>query len=59
MWFLLNLHAKSCTRADCPVPRCKEIKDVRRRQTMRQEEKRRVAYQAMLRNQQQLQAKGQ
>ncbi len=23
MWCLLNLHAKSCTRADCPVPRCK------------------------------------
>eukprot|EP00967_Tisochrysis_lutea_P021097 scaffold23960_cov22-Tisochrysis_lutea.AAC.4 len=35
MWFLLNLHAKSCTRTDCPVPRCKEIKDLRRRQTAR------------------------
>jgi len=59
MWFLLNLHAKSCTRTDCPVPRCKEIKDLRRRQTARKEEQRRHQYQAMLRNQQQLQAKGQ
>jgi E1A/CREB-binding protein len=23
MWCLLNLHAKSCTESDCPVPRCK------------------------------------
>lgn len=23
MWCLLNLHAKSCSRPDCPVPRCK------------------------------------
>ncbi len=23
MWCLLNLHAKSCTTSDCPVPRCR------------------------------------
>ncbi|KAG2482629.1 hypothetical protein HYH03_018437 [Edaphochlamys debaryana] len=51
MWCLLNLHAKSCTRADCSVPRCKELKELRRRQTNRQEEKRRAAYAAMLRQQ--------
>ncbi len=51
MWFLLNLHAKSCTRADCNVPRCRELKELRRRQAQRMEAKRRVAYQAMLRNQ--------
>lgn len=58
MWCLLNLHAKSCTRADCPVPRCRELKELRRRQTARQEEKRRHAYQKMLRQQQLLQAQG-
>jgi E1A/CREB-binding protein len=51
MWFLLNLHAKSCMRADCNVPRCRELKELRRRQAQRMEAKRRVAYQAMLRNQ--------
>jgi len=51
MWCLLNLHSKSCTRSDCPVPRCRELKELRRRQTARQEDKRRMAYAAMLRNQ--------
>ena len=51
MWCLLNLHAKSCSRADCPVPRCRELKELRRRQTARQEEQRRKAYQNMLRQQ--------
>jgi E1A/CREB-binding protein len=23
MWCLLNLHAKSCTTTNCPVPRCR------------------------------------
>jgi E1A/CREB-binding protein len=23
MWCLLNLHAKSCTTSDCPLPRCR------------------------------------
>ena len=56
MWCLLNLHAKSCNRSDCPVPRCRELKDLRRRQAARQEDKRRLAYAQMLRNQQMLQA---
>lgn len=59
MWALLNLHAKSCTTANCPVPRCKDMKEQWRRQTSRKEDKRRHAYQAMLRQQQQLQASGQ
>jgi hypothetical protein len=25
MWCLLNLHAKSCTTSDCPVPRCRWV----------------------------------
>eukprot|EP00798_Chlamydomonas_sp_ICE-L_P023039 gene23039-30234_t len=56
MWYLLNLHAKGCTRHDCPVPRCREIKELRRKQTARQEEKRRLAYQNMLRQQNAAQA---
>ncbi len=51
MWGLLNLHAKSCTRSDCPVPRCRELKEMRRRQAARQEDQRRMAYQKMLRTQ--------
>ncbi|GFH07343.1 uncharacterized protein HaLaN_02130, partial [Haematococcus lacustris] len=58
MWFLLNLHAKSCSRSDCPVPRCRELKDLRRKQTARQEEQRRKAYQNMLRTQYQGQMQG-
>jgi E1A/CREB-binding protein len=27
MWCLLNLHAKSCTTSDCPVPRCRWVQD--------------------------------
>eukprot|EP00775_Hariotina_reticulata_P014539 gene14539-14667_t len=50
MWCLLNLHAKSCTTSDCPVPRCRELKDLRRRQTAHIEQKRRAAYASMMRN---------
>lgn len=28
MWCLLNLHAKSCTTSDCPVPRCRWVQGV-------------------------------
>ncbi|KAK9824572.1 hypothetical protein WJX72_011411 [[Myrmecia] bisecta] len=51
MWALLQLHAKQCQAASCPVPRCRELREMRRRQMARQEEKRRHAYQAMLRQQ--------
>jgi len=51
MWLLLQMHAKSCGEDACPVPRCRELRDARRRQAARQEEQRRVAYQAMLRAQ--------
>eukprot|EP00878_Enallax_costatus_P031506 GHUV01034456.1.p1 GENE.GHUV01034456.1~~GHUV01034456.1.p1 ORF type:complete len:308 (+),score=93.52 GHUV01034456.1:203-1126(+) len=50
MWCLLNLHAKSCTTSDCPVPRCRELKELRRRQTAHIEQKRRAAYANMMRN---------
>ena len=51
MWGLLQLHAKQCQAADCPVPRCRELREMRRRQMSRQEDARRHAYQAMLRQQ--------
>jgi len=51
MWALLQLHAKQCNVADCPVLRCRELRQMRRLQMQRQEEKRRVAYKNMLRNQ--------
>lgn len=52
MWGLLQLHAKQCQASDCPVPRCRELREMRRRQMSRQEDQRRHAYQAMLRQQQ-------
>jgi E1A/CREB-binding protein len=27
LWCLLGLHAKRCTKANCPVPRCKCVSD--------------------------------
>ena len=51
LWLLLQMHAKACVEAACPVPRCRELRDLRRRQAARQEEARRAAYQAMLRAQ--------
>ena len=55
MWGLLQLHAKQCQASDCPVPRCRELREMRRRQMSRQEDQRRHAYQAMLRQQAQQQ----
>ncbi|GAB4815528.1 hypothetical protein N2152v2_002574 [Parachlorella kessleri] len=51
MWALLQAHAKTCTASDCPVPRCSQLRELRRHQAARQEEKRRAAYRAMLRAQ--------
>lgn len=51
MWSLLQLHARGCQAVDCPVPRCRELREMRRRQIVRQEEQRRQGYQNMLRNQ--------
>ena len=51
MWSLLQLHAKGCQAADCPVPRCRELREMRRRQIVRQENQRRAGSQQMLRNQ--------
>ncbi|KAG1663398.1 hypothetical protein FOA52_011676 [Chlamydomonas sp. UWO 241] len=55
---LLNLHAKSCSVSVCPVPRCREFKELRRRQANRQEEQRRKAYAHMLKAQQAQQQQG-
>ena len=49
MWMLLQVHAKQCQRSDCPVPRCKELREMRRRAVVRQEDQRRVAYKNMVR----------
>ena len=46
---LLQVHAKQCQRSDCPVPRCKELREMRRRAVVRQEDQRRVAYKNMVR----------
>lgn len=51
MWSLLQLHAKGCQAANCPVPRCRELREMRRRQIARAEDQRRVGYQQLLRNQ--------
>lgn len=51
MWALLQLHAKGCNEAKCPVPRCLDLRAMRRKQAKRQDEQRRTAYKAMLRNQ--------
>ena len=32
MWALLQLHAKQCQETNCPVPRCRELREMRRRQ---------------------------
>lgn len=48
MWMLLQVHAKQCQRSDCPVPRCKELREMRRRAVVRQEDQRRVAYKNMV-----------
>ncbi len=48
MWALLQLHAKQCQETSCPVPRCRELREMRRRQTARQEAQRRSGYQQML-----------
>jgi E1A/CREB-binding protein len=51
MWALLQAHAKMCTAADCPVPRCRELRMLRRKQAARQDDLRRQKYRAMLREQ--------
>lgn len=48
---LLQVHAKQCQNNACPVPRCRELREMRRRAVARQEDQRRVAYKAMLRQQ--------
>lgn len=58
IWALLNLHAKGCTTAACPVPKCRQLRELRRQQAARQEDARRMAYQNMLRKQMAAQQQG-
>ncbi|KAI8102200.1 hypothetical protein M9435_005806 [Picochlorum sp. BPE23] len=51
LWQFLQLHAKMCTQSNCPVPRCAELRALRRQQVARQEEKRREAYRRMMEQQ--------
>jgi E1A/CREB-binding protein len=44
LWTLLQVHAKSCVVQACPVPRCRELRDYRRRQLEQAEERRRQAF---------------
>ena len=48
MWALLQAHSKMCIAAECPVPRCRELRALRRQQAARQEDMRRAAYRKML-----------
>jgi E1A/CREB-binding protein len=52
MWALLQAHSKMCIAAECPVPRCRELRALRRQQATRQEDQRRAAYRQMLMQQQ-------
>ena len=51
MWALLQAHSKICNAMDCPVPRCRELRQLRRQQAARQEDARRKAYRKMLKQQ--------
>ncbi|EFN56976.1 hypothetical protein CHLNCDRAFT_143570 [Chlorella variabilis] len=51
MWMLLQMHATQCTVANCQVPRCTQLRAMRRQQATRAEDKRRAAYRTMLRQQ--------
>ena len=53
MWALLQIHAKSCQKDNCPVPRCQDLRAHTRRQREAMENRRRQAYQQMLMQRQQ------
>jgi E1A/CREB-binding protein len=44
LWTLLQVHAKLCTAQACPVMRCRELREYRRRQVEQAEERRRQAF---------------
>jgi E1A/CREB-binding protein len=48
MWTLLQVHSKGCTETDCPVPRCRDLKEYRRRAQDQVEERRREQYRAYM-----------
>ena len=45
---MLQLHARGCQQPECPVPRCRELREMRRRQIQRQEDARRSNYMQMM-----------
>ena len=49
---MLQLHARGCQQPECPVPRCRELRGMRRRQIQRQEDARRTNYMQMMVRQQ-------
>ena len=51
MWNLLQIHAKGCRTPNCPVPRCRDLKEYRRRAAQVQEDRRRQAWMQMHRQQ--------
>jgi E1A/CREB-binding protein len=51
MWMLLQMHSQQCTVPNCRVPRCPQLRAMHRQQAARAEDKRRVAYRNMVRQQ--------
>ena len=47
-WTLLQIHSKSCLEDECPVPKCRELKEYRRRVAEQGEERRREQYRLYL-----------
>lgn len=47
-WTLLQIHSKQCLEDDCPVPKCKDLKEYRRRSQEQIEERRREQYRLYL-----------
>ena len=47
-WTLLQIHSKQCMDDNCPVPKCKELKEYRRRGQEKIEERRREQYRQYL-----------
>ena len=47
-WTLLQIHSKGCMEDDCPVPRCRDLKEYRRRGQEQIEERRREQYRLYL-----------
>ncbi|GBG83435.1 hypothetical protein CBR_g37148 [Chara braunii] len=49
MWTLLQFHARICKQSECSVPRCRDLKEHRRRLQQQMESRRRAAVKEMMR----------